>query len=141
MPKDTNVLLVEDNDLDVEILERALEKIGAKGVLHRTRDGLEALQVLKDDCVDKTLPRPFVVLLDVNMPGMNGHEFLQAVRTDEDIRDTRVFMFTTSDSKSDVALAYRNNANGYIVKPNSSADLCGILETLRNFWAICEYPD
>ncbi len=141
MAQDMNILLVEDNDLDVEILERALKKIGATGALHRSRDGLEALQVLKKDYERPVLPKPFVILLDINMPGMNGHEFLEAVRTDEDLRDSRVFMFTTSDSKMDVALAYRNNANGYIVKPTSSADLCGILETLRDFWAICEYPD
>lgn len=136
-----NILLVEDNDIDVEILQRGLTKVGATGSLVRARDGIEALEVLKKDASDRNLPRPYVVLLDINMPRMNGHEFLEAVRSDAETRDARIFVFTTSDSKRDVCLAYRNNANGYIVKPTGSADLVGILETLQGYWSICENPD
>lgn len=141
MSEDINILLVEDNDLDVEILKRGLAKIGASGSLLRANDGLEALEMLKTDAVAPTLPRPFVILLDINMPRMNGHEFLEALRATEEIKDARVFVFTTSDSKQDVCRAYRNNANGYIVKPNGTSELRDVLETLHRFWAICEDPD
>lgn len=141
MSSSMNILLVEDNDLDVEILKRGLKRLGASGSLVRARDGLEALDVLRQDVTARDLPRPYVILLDINMPRMNGHEFLEALRTTDDIRDARVFVFTTSDSKKDVATAYRNNANGYIVKPNSSTELQNVLEALQQFLDICEDPE
>ncbi len=140
MAQDMNILLVEDNDLDVEILQRGLKKTGSSGALMRARDGLEALEILRDNAAS-LVPRPYVILLDINMPRMNGHEFLEVLRNTEDIKDARVFVFTTSDSKKDVGIAYQNNASGYIVKPNSSSELTNILEALEQFWAICEDPD
>lgn len=137
---DINILLVEDNDLDVEILRRGLKKIGATGALIRARDGAEALEILERNTVEKILPHPYVILLDINMPRMNGHEFLAALRETEPLNDARVFVFTTSDSKKDVALAYKKNANGYIVKPNTSSELNDILMSLKQFWDICEHP-
>jgi len=113
-----NILLVEDNDLDVEILERVMRRMDVSGTLVRARDGEEALDLLKDDARLPSLPRPFVMLLDINMPRMNGHEFLKALRADDEVSDARVFVFTTSDNKRDVELAYRNHASGYIVKPH-----------------------
>lgn len=140
MKNSMNILLVEDNDLDVEILKRGLKKLGAPNSLVRARDGLEALQMLTDDLIDNKLPKPHVILLDINMPRMNGHEFLKELRETKGIRDARVFVFTTSDSKKDIGLAYQSNANGYIVKPNSASELGDVLQTLKQFWAICEDP-
>jgi CheY-like chemotaxis protein len=141
MKPDMNILLVEDSDLDVEILRRGLKKIGASSPLFRAHDGLEALEILNADMTKGKLPRPFVILLDINMPRMNGHEFLAELRRTERLKDARVFVFTTSDSEKDVALAYQNNANGYIVKPNNLSELKGVLQRLLNFWEICEFPD
>lgn len=135
-----NILLVEDNDLDVKILERGLKKLGALNSLVRAKDGVEALHLLTEDVSHRILPRPYVILLDINMPRMNGHEFLEALRSTNEIKDARVFVFTTSDSKKDVGLAYQNNANGYIVKPNGSSELQDVLQSLQNFWDICENP-
>lgn len=135
-----NILLVEDNDLDVEILKRGLKKIGASGSLVRARDGLEALEILKNEVGSGPVPAPFVILLDINMPRMNGHEFLEALRQKEEIADARVFVFTTSDSQKDISLAYRKNTCGYIVKPNGASELNNILLSLRSFWRTCEYP-
>lgn len=140
MAKEMNIFLVEDNDLDVEMLERGLRKLGASGTLVRAADGLDALDILKRDIAAPSIPRPYVILLDVNMPRMNGHEFLAALRDDSDLGDARVYMFTTSDSERDIRQAYRNHANGYIVKPHSLKELGGVLQTLREFWAICEDP-
>ena len=136
-----NILLVEDNDLDVEILKRGLRKMDASASLVRAKDGQEALELLTEDAATGSLPRPYVVLLDINMPRMSGHEFLETLRGTEEIKGARVFVFTTSDSKKDVDRAYRSNANGYIVKPNSSSELHDVLESLQSFWAICEDPD
>lgn len=135
-----NILLVEDNDLDIELLRRGLKKIGSESTLVCARDGLEAIKMLEDDLTNPELPRPFVILLDINMPRMNGHEFLHAVRASSALSDARVFVFTTSDSKKDVDLAYKNKASGYIVKPNSTSELAGILKALETFWSLCEVP-
>lgn len=141
MSSDMNIFLIEDNDLDVELLKRGLKKLGAGGSLVRAKDGMEALEILTEDVTKRTLPRPHVILLDINMPRMNGHEFLEELRQNEEIQDARVFVFTTSNSGKDINLAYRNNASGYIVKPNSSMELRNVLETLQHFWSICEHPD
>lgn len=135
-----NILLVEDNDLDVEILQRGLKKLGMPNAMVRAHDGLEALQILTEDMEKHALPTPYVILLDINMPRMNGHEFLEKLRKTEGISDARVFVFTTSDSKKDIGQAYLNNANGYIVKPDSSSELRDVLQVLQRFWALCEHP-
>ncbi|PUB15456.1 response regulator [Yoonia sediminilitoris] len=140
MKEEMNILLVEDNDLDVEILRRGLKRLGASNSLVRARDGVEALEILKENQTRGILPDPFVILLDINMPRMNGHEFLVALRECSDLKSARVFVFKTSDSKEDVNKAYDNNANGYIVKPNSSSELNDVIQSLRSSWRICETP-
>ena len=87
------------------------------------------------------LPHPYVILLDINMPRMNGHEFLAELRATEGLKTSQVYVFITSDSKKDINLAYESNANGYIVKPNSTSELTDILRALKEFWSICEVPD
>jgi CheY-like chemotaxis protein len=140
MKSEMNIFLFEDNDLDVEILKRGLRKLGVSNSLVRAKDGLDALQILNEDVTKRALPRPYVILLDINMPRMNGHEFLTTLRKSDRLKDARVFVFTTSNSKKDVGLAYQNNASGYIVKPNSSSELTDVLQSLQKFWAICEDP-
>jgi len=112
MKNEMNIFLVEDNDLDVEILKRGLRKLGVSNSLVRAKDGLDALQILNEDVIERAIPRPYVILLDINMPRMNGHEFLTALRKTDLLKDARVFVFTTSNSKKDVGLAYQNNASG-----------------------------
>lgn len=136
-----NILLVEDNDLDVAILRRSMKKLDIFNSLIRARDGLEALEFLKSNLVKRELQHPYVILLDINMPRMNGHEFLAELRETDALKDSRVYVFTTSDSKKDINLAYENNVNGYIVKPNSTSELTDILKALQEFWSICEVPD
>ncbi len=140
MKNNLKILLVEDNDVEAAILKRALKKIGAGNTLVRASDGLEALKFLKEKMTGPTPGSPYVTLLDINMPRMNGHEFLAAVRATEELKGARVFVFTTSDSKKDVGIAYQNNANGYIVKPNGSSELNDVLKSLLNFLEICEDP-
>jgi CheY-like chemotaxis protein len=141
MNTDMNILLIEDNDVDVEILRRSLRKLGSTGSLMRAKDGVEALEILCDDALREQLVRPYVILLDINMPRMNGHEFLAKLRQTDDIKSARVFVFTTSASKKDVELAYENHANGYIVKPDSSSELSDVLRTLQEYWKLCKMPD
>ena len=140
MKRDMNILLVEDNELDIVILKRGLKKLGMENSLVCAKDGIEALQILNNQPDDQELQCPYVILLDINMPRMNGHEFLAELRASERLKHARVFVFTTSDSKKDVDLAYKNNVSGYIVKPNSSSELSNVLQSLQRFWEICENP-
>lgn len=141
METDMNIFIVEDDDLDVEILERGLRKVDSSVQLTRARDGVEALEILQADAEAQTLPRPYFILLDINMPRMNGHEFLARLRASETMKHALVFVFTTSADQADIDRAYRNNANGYIVKPNGSTGLKEVLQLLSGFWNICEHPE
>ena len=135
-----NIFLIEDNDLDVEIFKRSMRKECDEGVLHRARDGHEALEMLTRTEAEGAIAKPFVILLDINMPRMNGHEFLARLRGTDGLRDARVFVFTTSENPKDISLAYERNANGYIVKPNSSTEMREVITLLKNYWDICKHP-
>ncbi|WP_323766495.1 response regulator [Antarctobacter sp.] len=136
MSRQMNILLVEDNSLDAMMVQRALAKIASNAVTTRAEDGVEALEIINSG----ELSGPFFVLLDINMPRMNGHEFLKEFRTTSAASDSVVFMFTTSDSPQDIAKAYRQRANGYIVKPHNREDMKKKMSTLQGFWTICEPP-
>jgi len=135
-----NILLIEDSDLDAELLKRGLQKLGIEGTLVRAKDGVDALELLVNNIETGTLPHPFITLLDINMPRMNGHEFLTALRAHSRLQHMQVLVFTTSDAPADVLQAHKSHAAGYLVKPNSSAELREILGTVERFWNTCEHP-
>jgi CheY-like chemotaxis protein len=135
-----NILLVEDNDIDMHILIRAMKKAGITGDLVRARDGREALDILVRHQDGPQPDHPFLVLLDINMPGMNGHEFLDALRQTPDIADARVVVFSTSQNPRDIARAYERFASGYLVKPDNGGDLQAALSKLSDFWQTLAHP-
>ncbi|WP_232367737.1 response regulator [Tritonibacter horizontis] len=131
-----NILLVEDDDLDATMIKRALKKVAPGTVLTRATDGIEAMEMISSGAIAS----PFFVLLDINMPRMNGHEFLRELRGNSNASDNMVFMFTTSDSEKDISRAYGERVNGYIVKPQSADSMNEIIETLQGYWTACEPP-
>lgn len=133
-------LLVEDNDLDAEKIERSFADLKITNPLIRARDGLEALSLLRGDHEQTELHRPLIILLDLNMPRMNGIEFLEELRRDERLADLSVYVFTTSDHQLDVQAAHRYNVSGYIVKPVKRAQMIEALGTLNLYWDLCEFP-
>lgn len=137
MSRQMNILLVEDDDLDAMMVKRTLAKVAPDATTIHARDGIEALDII--DAAE--VAQPYFVLLDINMPRMNGHEFLRKLRSSAKVSDSVVFMFTTSDNPQDISLAYRERVNGYIVKPNSSEGMKEILQNLQGFWTICEPPE
>ena len=100
------------------------------------RFGLEALEALRNDTVE----RPFIVLLDLNMPRMNGMEFLSAIRSDPNLSDIVVFVLTTSQLDEEISAAYKKNIAGYIVKSSSNQDYKQLIRFLENYWNIVELP-
>lgn len=110
-------------------IRRAMSKLGIDNPVRVARDGIEALEILRGENGHEPIASPFVILLDINMPRMNGHEFLDVVRNDLELRPVVVFMLTTSDAPGDVMRAYGRNVAGYIVKEDP-------YETIRRTFAM-----
>jgi CheY-like chemotaxis protein len=110
------VLLVEDDDVAAESVSRSLSRIGAPYPVVWAEDGVVALAALRGEDPARRVPRPRVILLDLNMPRMNGFEFLEALRADPALCDEVVFVLTTSDADSDRTRAYHAHIAGYMVK-------------------------
>jgi CheY-like chemotaxis protein len=115
--KKTNILLVEDDYLDIMNVERELNKINIQHPIHVARNGKEALDMLQGNGVEKISPAPSVILLDINMPKMNGLEFLAELRREPEFSHIPVFIMTTSNEDNDRYAAQRLDVAGYIVKP------------------------
>jgi CheY-like chemotaxis protein len=113
------ILLVEDDELDVISVERSLKKIDSEYILQTAYNGIEALDMLKNN---NTQTLPDVILLDLNMPKMNGIEFLRIIRNDAKLKDIRVFIMTTSSESTERAEAEELGISGYIIKPLSYTD-------------------
>ncbi|NNE74584.1 MAG: response regulator [Acidimicrobiales bacterium] len=122
------VLVVEDNDLDYERIRRVAQRIDLHSELVRAVDGRDALDKLRGDGPDDPIERPDVVLLDLKTPRMNGFEFLQELRADEDFRATPVVVLTSSDAPRDIERAQALDIDGYLLKPIQRDGLLGSLQ-------------
>ena len=131
--KDVNILLVEDDYLDIMNVERELKKIGITHPTHVARNGREALDMLRGSGVPKISPAPSVILLDINMPRMNGLEFLAELRHEPEFSHIPVFIMTTSNEETDRMAAQKLNVAGYIVKPMSFDNFEAGPSSLDNF--------
>ncbi|MDO6389696.1 response regulator [Pontibacter sp. BT731] len=131
--KDVNILLVEDDYLDIMNVERELKKIGITHPTHVARNGREALDMLRGTGVPKISPAPSVILLDINMPRMNGLEFLAELRHEPEFSHIPVFIMTTSNEETDRMAAQKLNVAGYIVKPMSFENFENSQSSLDNF--------
>lgn len=110
-----DILVVDDDDVTAESVQRALKKTPGRFRVIPAVDGRDALDVLRG-LTDRRVRRPYLILLDLNMPRMNGFEFLAAMRADRALRDSVIFVLTTSDSDGDRARAYHEIIAGYMVK-------------------------
>ena len=131
-----SILLVEDDEVDVMNVKRAFKKNNITNELFVAGNGLEALEMLRGE--DPVVPYPQITLLDINMPKMNGIEFLKEVRADEKLKPMSIFVMTTSDEDSDKIEAFNLNVAGYILKPLSFDDFVDKVAALNNFWQISE---
>lgn len=135
-----NLLLVEDNEMDVKIFRRALFKSGLSYPVTVAHDGLEALSILRGENETLAFDRPTVVLLDLHMPRMNGHEFLEEMRADPKLTDLIVFVLTTSDAPNDKTLAYRQHIAGYLLKSISGPTVEDAIQMIDHFTNVVELP-
>jgi CheY-like chemotaxis protein len=137
-PKMLHILLVDDDEVDVMNVQRAFKKNNIVNPLYVARDGVEALEMLR---AQGAVPRERrLVLLDLNMPRMNGLELLRALREDPALRGITVVVLTTSDDDRDKVEAYNLNVAGYILKPVTFTAFVEAMATLNKYWAINELP-
>lgn len=132
-----NILLVEDDEIDVENVKRAFKKSHITNPLFVAADGREALEMLRNGRIPG---QRRLVLLDLNMPRMNGIEFLRELRRDSELAATPVVVLTTSAMDRDKLAAYNLNIAGYLVKPVTFTDFCDLIVTLNKYWALVELP-
>lgn len=135
-----NVLLVEDDEIDATGIKRAFRKQRIANPVFIAENGIEALEVLRGENGREKISRPYLILLDLNMPRMNGLEFLETVRGDQDLADSVIFVLTTSDDDLDKVAAYEQQVAGYIVKSNAGVDFCNLVALLDGYWRYVEFP-
>ena len=138
-PKTVQLLHVEDDDLCIMGLVRAFKVAKIANPVSFAHDGIDALEMLRGTNGRARLPRPYSILLDLNMPRMGGIEFLEELRKDDDLRRSIVFVMTTSDADEDKVKAYNLGVAGYILKTPANA----FLETaalLDTYWRVVEFP-
>lgn len=132
-----NILLVDDDEVDVMTVKRAFAKANIANKVFVATDGIEALELLRQDSLP-TARR--LILLDLNMPRMNGIEFLREVRADPALQALTVVVLTTSNEDRDRVEAYQLNVAGYLVKPVTFHAFADIMTTLNKYWTVMEMP-
>jgi CheY-like chemotaxis protein len=132
-----NILLVEDDQVDVMNVRRAFERNRISNPLFVANDGLDALEMLRQGRVPAGRR---IVLLDLNMPRMNGIEFLRELRRDPALHLTPVVVLTTSNDERDKVEAYNLNVAGYLLKPVTFLNFVELMAALNKYWALVELP-
>jgi len=128
------ILLVEDNPADVRLTLEAFRENDVANALHVVNDGHEAIAFLRRQGPYKDAVRPDIVLLDLNLPKVNGHEVLAAIKTDEQLKHIPVLILTTSQAEEDIMRTYELQANCYIPKPVHLDDFVTLVKYIRYFW-------
>ena len=137
MAKDSPILLVEDDTIDALTVKRALNEINARNELIVVKNGEEAIVFLLNS--DNYIP--FIILIDLNMPRMNGIEFLKQIKKYKKLITTPVIVITTSSDERDKQLSYNFGASGYFIKPIDYKKFVDIIEKIINYWKACELPE
>lgn len=130
------ILLVEDDNVDVMTVKRALRDLKVTNELVHTGNGEEALEYLRNDGNRK----PYVTLLDLNMPKMNGIEFLKIIKSDKMLKNIPVVVLTTSKARQDIAESFKLGAYGYMVKSIEYKIFVETIRTVTTYWTLSELP-
>jgi CheY-like chemotaxis protein len=132
-----NILLVEDDEVDIMTVKRSFAKANITNPLFVAHNGLEALDILRKEDLP---PKRRLILLDVNMPKMNGIEFLRELRKDPALQTISVVVLTTSNEERDRVEAFKLNVAGYLLKPVTFQQFAEVMSTINKYWALMEMP-
>jgi CheY-like chemotaxis protein len=128
------ILLVEDNPGDERLTREALKEGKVYNNFHWVKDGVEAMEFLRREGKYASAPRPDIILLDLNLPKMDGREVLQAIKTDSDLKRIPVVVLTTSKAEEDVLRTYSLHANCYVTKPVDLEKFIVVVKSIDAFW-------
>ncbi|HEX7219887.1 MAG TPA: response regulator [Burkholderiales bacterium] len=128
------ILLVEDNPGDVRLTKEALKEGKVYSNLHTVKDGVEAMEYLRREGKYKDVPRPDIILLDLNLPRKDGREVLEEIKRDEKLKRIPVVVLTTSKAEEDVLRTYNLHANCYVTKPVDLEKFMVVVKTIDSFW-------
>lgn len=134
MGKEIKILLVEDNDGDIFLTLEALKEARIHNDIYVVKDGEKAMQYLHKENEFAKAETPDLILLDINLPKIDGKEVLARIKNDDVLKVIPVVMLTTSDAEKDVMEAYQNHANCYITKPVDFQKFIEVVQTVNNFW-------
>ncbi len=137
MDNSRSILLVDDDEVDVMNMQRAFGKYRPRRILHVAENGLQALHMLRGK---KLAPQVQIIVTDINMPRMNGIEFIRELRADPDLQNMLVFVMTTSNNDGDRQAAYGLNVAGYILKPVEPDKFMALMKILDSYWSLIELP-
>lgn len=130
------ILIVEDSDDDYEATERAFREVKLENPILRCEDGQDALDLLyhQGKYQNDDIPRPGIIFLDLNMPGVDGRKVLTKIKSDQSLKDIPVVILTTSDNEKDVKECYQTGANTYIQKPVDLDHFIDSVKSLKEYW-------
>jgi len=135
------ILLVDDDKVDAMAVKRSFRHLQIANPLIMAHNGIEALEQLRGQNGHEKLAPPYLILLDLNMPRMDGIEFLGELRSDPLLRHTLVFVMTTSAAAEDRTRAYEKNVAGYLLKHRAGDSFLDSMSMLKNYWRMIEFPE
>lgn len=128
------ILLIEDNEADVVLTKRAFLKGKINNNVQVAYDGLQAFSMLRNEGEYENNPKPHVILLDINLPKLSGHDVLKELKTDADLKRIPVIMLTSSEADIDIFKSYEFSASSYIVKPVDADKFKAVVSAIEDFW-------
>lgn len=138
--QDVSILLIEDDDIDAKAVTRGFKKLKLINPIVRATNGQEALAMLRGNNNQLQINKPYIILLDLNMPIMGGLEFLSHLREDQALQDAVIFVLTTSEDDTDRVKAYQQHIAGYILKSNVGDGFKNVIKLLDQFWRLVVLP-
>lgn len=132
--REIEILLVEDNQADVRLTIKAFQRGKLRHKLYSVEDGEQAMAFLRRECPYCDAARPDLILLDLNMPNMDGREVLAEIKKDPDLLTIPVIVLTTSEAEQDILQSYRLHANCYITKPVTMERFIAVISAIEDFW-------
>lgn len=130
------ILLAEDDNIDAMTVKRAMKELNVKNELVRACDGEQAMKYLTDNSKEK----PCLILLDLNMPKMNGLELLEIVKADDDLKTIPVIVLTTSGEQRDIVESFKFSVAGYMIKSVNYAEFKETMSVIDRYWTLSEMP-
>ncbi len=128
------ILLVEDSPGDIRLTQETFRDAKLKNNLHVARDGVEAMAYLHQEGENEDMPRPDLVLLDLNIPKKTGHQVLEEIKADESLKSIPVVILTVSEADEDIAKSYNRHANSFISKPVDLEQFSTVVKSIDEFW-------